>query len=163
MGSREVDMNGDRCSFEEDEVEFPKIFDNCKDCGIQYEIHDQWKHCDCWNTNEKTKLPITALLEERRKDLRLLFPIPHRLYECPECRDMIIDLSDNLIPQVKSLEEAQQKKAKEEEREKIVGILEEMKGDKISLLKWIDNLSISSMWAIQRIEALQEAITRITN
>lgn len=145
MGSREVDMNGDRCSFEEDEVEFPKIFDNCKDCGIQYEIHDQWKHCDCWNTNEKTKLPITALLEERRKDLRL--------YECPECRDMIIDLSDNLIPQVKSLEEAQQKKAKEEEKDRIIGILEDM-----LIMRWLENdySKWKTFW-------LQEAITRITN
>lgn len=116
-----------------------------------------------------TELPITAMLENEIQKWEDIFYCT-RVWDAWNYGTMTrndfetfseTECFDEIMEKVRTLEESSQKKAKEEERERIVGILEEMKGDKISLLKWLDNLSISSMWAIQRIEALQEAITRI--
>ncbi len=123
----------------------------CLNC---WKFHTPEESC-IFLTDEKTKLPITALLEERRKDLRL--------YECPECRDMIIDLSDNLIPQVKSLEEAQQKKAKEEEKDRIVGILKSIHNDsEILASKYECSQEWFEYW-IQETSTLEKVISLITS
>jgi len=69
-------------------------------------------------------LPITAMLEERIKHLRKTTYLPWQ-----ELSAKIAELN-KLIPQVKLLEaelvNSVQKKAKEEERERIVGILDDM-------------------------------------
>lgn len=111
-------------------------------------------------------LPITAMLEEIKNNLLWAYTYP--------VKEMMF--IDKVIPQVRTLEEAQQwkltyleettyaiekewyeslNKAKEEERERIVGILEEIKND--------DKKERDMTYQIIRRQALQEAIERISN
>lgn len=81
-------------------------------------------------------LPITEMLEEEKKKLSLT-----ELFWFSE-----------IMNKVRTLEEAYHKKAKEEERERIVGVLEEMK-----------LYAPNDIWDRYINLQLQKAITRITN
>ena len=96
----------------------------------------------------KQALPITAMLKEI-------------LYKNIDESDKLAQLS-YIVPQVRTLEEAQRKKAKEKEKQRIVGILEEMKFciQTINEAQKIPKEKEPYDYAIQ---ILQEAITRITN
>ena len=86
--------------------------------------------------------PITEILEEQIK-----------IYDTPWNRYVLA--IKQILPQVKALEEESITRAKEEEIERIVGILGTMKNESYS---WID-----FTWKMSVEDTLQEAITRITN
>lgn len=71
-------------------------------------------------TTEQT-LPITAMLEEEMERYHINYFDPED--SVPQA--MVYNSYADILPQVHTLEEASRKKAKEEERERIVGILED--------------------------------------
>jgi hypothetical protein len=150
MGSREVDMNNERCSFEEDEIEVTDIYGNV--------------------ISQTQKLAPTGAITEII--LNRIEEINTRKNEYSLWYAFMIAILESILPQVKALEEEQQKrfekfdrlfeieelllKAKEEERERtiqqVVGILEEM----VEIEYWRDYNEVP-------LRTLKEAITRITN
>lgn len=81
-------------------------------------------------------------------------------------KDSVIDekkLFDDLLPILKQEEDKAVEKAKEEERERIVGILEDFKNLKIDNITW-DYASKGDMKRCSiEVDTINEAITRITN
>lgn len=108
-----------------------------------------------------TELPITAMLENEIQKWEDIFYCT-RVWDAWNYGTMTrndfetfseTECFDEIMEKVRTLEESSQKKAKEEERDRIIGILEDM-----LIMRWLENdySKWKTFW-------LQEAITRITN
>lgn len=100
-------------------------------------------------------LPITEILEDRFNELSLIVTKHMNAWTDNRNADQRKDEIFNMIPQVRTFELELISKAKQEERERIVGILGTMKNESYS---WTD-----FTWKISVEDTLQEAIDRITS
>lgn len=104
-------------------------------------------------------LPITAILEERAKT----YNQKNDNEKWWDYEVFIVQEIEEMLPQVRTLEEAQQKKAKEEEKERIVGILKSIHNDsEILASKYECSQEWFEYW-IQETSTLEKVISLITS